>query len=218
MSSEEKPKGGLLAVVERSRALLERPEGGGLAKSLSRLLAGSFGAAFELAFGAAFVDVSQKRIRVFLDELGYGATPPPSLLGDEDFVHAFFGALKAAGSTRRPAHIRLYARLVASAFEGERFRWTDTDDDLLSTLAGLTHRELVLLAALDRHGTGALDRAAAALGTDADEVQTMLARLERTGCWRPGTGFTSRFRTLRDRVRLDLDEMTAGEATRPLLR
>ncbi len=213
--SEEKPRGGLLAVVERSRALLERSEGGGLAKGLSRLLTGSFGAAFELAFGAAFVDVSQKRIRIFLDELGYGATPPSSLLGDEDFVHAFFGALKAAGATRRPAHIRLFARLVASAFEGERFRWTDADDDLLSTLAGLTQRELLLLAALDRHGADALDRAAAALGADEDEVRTMLARLERTGCWRPGTGFTNRFAELRERVRLDLDEMAADVDSPP---
>jgi hypothetical protein len=211
MSSEEKPRGGLLAVYERSRALLERPEGG-IARGLARLVTQSFGAAFELAYGAAFVDFAQKRFRVFLDELGFGATPPPALLTDEDFVHAFFATLKAAGVTRRPAHVRLYARLIGSALDGSRFHWTDADDDLLSTLSDLTYRELILLAVLDRHGgdaAAAEPDAAAALDTDADEVRTMVARLERTGCWRPGAGLTARFRTLRDRTRLDLDELRA---------
>lgn len=209
--AEDKRRGLLTVVGDR---LLDRSEGG-LARGFTRLLAGSFGAAFEIVLGTSFVDLTQRRLRVFLDELGFDNAPPRALLTHEDFVHAFFAALRAAGVTRREPHVRLFARLVKSRLDRGRFTWTDTDDDLLATLGDLSYRELRLLAALDCYGADALDRAAEVLDTDADEVRSMLARLERTGCWRPGGeaaggGLTARFRNLRDRIGLDLDELPAG--------
>ena len=167
------------------------------------------GGAVDTAITTQYQRIHEERTRAFFDELAAGRIEvSPELLASEDFLHAFFASYRAATRARQREKTRLFARLLRSVGDGHVLRDIDDFDDYLSILEELSFREWSLLAKVERleemTAQSQPDRNPAQrcasfweslkgeaerdLGIPGDELDFLMARLPRTGCYETFAG------------------------------
>lgn len=130
-------------------------------------------------------------------------------LDDEDLLHAVLLALEKASHARREEKARLFGRLLDGYILERIDRETDDYEEMLSILDDMSCREMEILRELDacersspvppaaqgnelRRVSQFWDRFIAAAsvrtGTPTEELPGLLARLARTGLYKPITG------------------------------
>lgn len=172
-------------------------------RSLIQLIPFGFGSAIDAAVLTRLQNISEERTRTFFDELSKGNIKlKPELLESEDFLHCYFATVKAALNSRRQEKIRMFARLLKSSTLPDSFLSTDEYEEYLKILDELSYRELLILFILEKYEsnsistddkTGAkaihlfwerfIDEIEATFGISDGEINALLTRLNRTGCY-----------------------------------
>jgi len=168
--------------------------------------AGTFGvvSGLDSALATHIQNMRETRLRLFFEELDKGDVQ----LSDEiiqscDFLHAFFATTKAALNTRRKEKIQMFARILNSFAAKSCEVGIDEYEDYLNVLDELSYREIVVLTILGKYEKmetlesqlsasmrahsfwdDFIQEAAANLSIGRDEVESILLRLTRTGCYR----------------------------------
>lgn len=147
--------------------------------------------------------VAEERAKEFFAELSKGSIEfTEEIIQSEDFIHRWLITAKAAVNTRRREKIRLFARLLKSSFLSETSVTTDEYEEYLSILDELSYREFLVLSTLERYERefppnenenelqkvyrfweDFVSEIKQELDLTFDEVQAMLTRLNRTGCY-----------------------------------
>lgn len=160
-------------------------------------------AAFDTALMIQADKVAKERARTFFEELAKGKIElTRELIEGEDFLHCFFGSLRAAVRSRKREKIRIFARLLRSTLEAQSLSRTDEFEDYLAILDDLSVREIAVLVTLEKYQTEfppsdvreAPQKAdafwpkfktesVAIYGSPEKEVDALIARLERTGLY-----------------------------------
>lgn len=194
----EDPKVELLARYERQPII----------RGLVQLVPFGIGSAVETVLLARFQAYRADRLREFFDELGTGSlTLTPELIESNDFLHCYFATIGAVVKSRRHEKARYLARLLKSAFVPGGVSSTDEYEELLSIIGELSYRELGILSLLAqyeratplRSGENELQRAGRfwpSLTAEAERLfgvsttmfQSILVRLQRSGCYEEFTG------------------------------
>jgi hypothetical protein len=201
-------------VQESSRleALVTRYQGSPLLRGLIQLLVHweptGVAGALEAGLVTKIQNVREERLKTFFDELEAGKIQlTRELIESEDFLHCYFATVRAALNSRRREKIQMFARLLKSSAMPLSFSGTDEYEEYLSILDDLSYREILVLATLERY-TGQfplgpeeneLQRANRFwddftkelehnLGLPAGEIDGVLTRLNRTGCYETFTG------------------------------
>lgn len=148
-------------------------------------------------------EIGKERAKELFDELSEGSIElTKEIIQCEDFIHRWVITAKAALNTRRREKIRLFARLLKSSFLLDTSVTTDEYEDYLSILDELSYREFLILSTLERYerefppseNENQLQNTSRfweefvseikqELDLTFDEVQAMLTRLNRTGCY-----------------------------------
>ena len=106
--------------------LLQRYERNPIIKGLIQLIPYSIGGAIDATLAATLLNIREKRLRIFFDELGSGRIElTQNLIASEDFLHCYFATVKAALNSRREEKIRMFARLLKSYTLPNSFSGTD---------------------------------------------------------------------------------------------
>ena len=141
---------------------------------------------------------------MFFEELDEGDVQlTDEVIQSHDFLHAFFATTKAALNTRRKEKIEMFARILSSFAAKSSEVSIDEYEDYLNVLDELSYREIVVLSILVKYEKtetfgsqfsasmrarsfwdAFIQEAAASLSVDRDEVESILLRLPRTGCYR----------------------------------
>jgi hypothetical protein len=117
-------------------------------RGLIQLIPYGIGSAFDTALTTALMNWREKRFRIYFDELSKGSKVlTEQLIGEEDFLYAYFSTLKASINQNREQKIRLYARFLCNAVALNKIG-TDAFDEFLSILDDLSLRELQILLLL----------------------------------------------------------------------
>jgi hypothetical protein len=188
--------------------LFERYERQPILRALVQLIPFGAGSAVDTGLAVAAARHEEERLRTFFDELGKGKIElTVDVAKSEDFVHAFLATTTAARRTRQREKIRYLARLLRSTFSAEPPRSSDEYEEMLSIVEELSARELEILALLGsaeretrfRGDENDLQRANAIwprfeilvrehLRLSPEEMEPMLVRLQRSGCYVEITG------------------------------
>lgn len=154
--------------------------------------------------------IEDDRRRIFFDELGNGTIYlNPELIQSDDFLHCYFATCKAAMRSRTEEKIRNCARLLKSALDESTFADTDEYEEYLQILDELTYREFLMLVKLDdyekkfpirqdENDIQCLERYWEQYKNDLiekinipeEEIDSLMIRLTRTGCYETFTGKT----------------------------
>lgn len=174
-------------------------------KALVQLIPYGVGGALHELASARAQEIKDKRMRVFFDELA-SAVLSESLIQNDDFLHALFSALKASINTRRQEKIKLFARLLLNLAGRDISKDSDEFEDMLKILDELSHREMQILLTLEHYEAmypsdgdrpdlilpeywnAFVQNACELLKIDKQELEGMLARLSRSGCYVDLTG------------------------------
>ena len=177
-----------------------------IVQALARFLPG--GSSLDVLLKTRAQEIGAERARVFFEELAQAqAEITAEIIESEDFIHRFVITAKAAVNTRRQEKIRLFARLFSSSMGDEPGVNTDKYEEYLAILDELSYREFVILSTLERYesrfpkqesGNGLtrcsrfwadfLAELEQITGLQKDEINAMLSRLNRTGCYSTFTG------------------------------
>lgn len=172
-----------------------------IVQALIQLVPG--GGSLDILFKERAREIAEERATEFYEELSReGAEITPELIQSEDFIHRYVITAKAAANTHRREKIRLFARLLNSSFAQAPSVTTDEYEEYLSILDELSFREFSILAILEKledshplqEGENGLQRSSRfwndflfqvthKFGINEDEVNAILARLNRTGCY-----------------------------------
>lgn len=183
--------------------LARRYEKKPLLRGLIQLIPFGFGSSIDAALLTRLQNISEERTRTFFDELSKGKIElKPELLESENFLHCYFATVKAALNSRRREKIKMFARLLKSSTLPGSFSSTDEYEEYLEILDELSYRELLILLILEKYESqfplkteeNALQRAShfweqfndelkTTLGIPRDEVNAIMTRLNRTGCY-----------------------------------
>jgi len=182
--------------------LVRRYQGQPLLRALAQLIPLGIGSALDTALATHYSNIQQSRLQSLFDELGRGNIAlTPALIESEDFLHCYFAALRATVNTRRREKIHLFARLLAGAAKYDDIASVDAFEEYLALLEDLSYRELILLSILDRLQAshphlpeendlqrtlrfwGEFETAAADAGIRLGDLDAMMLRLARTGCF-----------------------------------
>ena len=189
-------------------ALLARYERQPIIRGLVQLVPFGIGSFVETTLLVRFQAYRTDRLREFFDELETGGVPlTPELVESNDFLHCYFATLGAVVKSRRKEKARYLARLLKSALAGEGVSSVDEYEELLSIIDELSYRELSILSLLARHeratprqeGENELQRAGRfwpTLAAEAEKLfgvsgamlQSILVRLQRSGCYEEFVG------------------------------
>lgn len=188
--------------------LIKRYETNPVIRGLIQLIPFGIGSAVDVALCVQLENIRKDRIRTFFDELGNNSVQlTPELLKSEDFLHCYFATTKAALNSRRREKIEMFAKLLKSSVRGGPFDSTDEYEEYLSILDELSYRELMILFKLhkfesdliheenendlqranrfwDKFNTELIDQ----LRIPANEIDAVLTRLNRTGCYETFVG------------------------------
>lgn len=165
------------------------------------------GSAYDVMLSHKISEMRSARFRTLMDELSKGDRElTPELVDNEDFLHAFFCAAKAALNSNREEKIRLFGRLLLNAAKTNSLT-TDTFEEFVSILDDLSLREFQILLMLQnyekqtkrREEQNALQFSSSfwdsfeeaiekELGIKKPEIPSMLTRLSRTGLYESFTG------------------------------
>ena len=172
-------------------------------KALIQIVISGPGSVIDTALTARIKEINSKRARIFFDQLNSGEIElTEELIKSEDFLHAFFSTFSAAQRTRREEKIQLFGNLLRNSLTNKLINKTDEYEEYLKVLDELTYREIILLRLLESyerkypHNPGQNDAKRAnrfwsefivearnIFHTNNDEIDSMLIRLTRTGCY-----------------------------------
>jgi len=153
-------------------------------------------------------NITKKRLKIFFDELEKGNIQlTQELIESEDFLHRYFATGKAAINSRRAEKIQFFSRLFLTGTIQEEISDTDEYEELLRILDKLSYREIQILFILDKYeiqysqkeNENDLQRAnhfwsdfeedlQSSLQITKEEINGLLVRLLRTGCYEIFTG------------------------------
>jgi hypothetical protein len=177
-------------------------------RGLIQLIPFGIGSGIDAALLTRLQNISEERTKAFFDELAEGnIVLKPELLESEDFLHCFFATAKAALNTRRREKIKFFAKLLKASTLPDAFSNTDEYEEYLWILDELSFRELSILFILDNYESqfpkiaeeNDLQRAnrfwdrfttelIEKLSVPKDEIDAILTRLNRTGCYETFVG------------------------------
>lgn len=185
-------------------SLVNRYERNALIRGLIQLIPLNIGSALDTAVLIKVQAIRAERAKEFFDELSRGEQElKPDLLESNEFLHCFFATSEAALKTNRAEKIRMFARLLRSSTDDGKFSGIDEYEEFLGILNELTYRELALLTLLDNYetrfpktgpGENEINRAmrfwkefcdelVTAFGIKDIEIDAVLHRLNRSGCY-----------------------------------
>jgi len=177
-------------------------------RGLIQLIPFGIGSGIDVTLVTTIQNIRADRVKTFFDQLEVNdAELSPELLKSEDFLHCYFATVNAALNTKRREKIRLFAQLLSSAVFTNLFDHSDEYEEYLSILDELTFRELMILNILHRYEEATpfnqnendLQRAnrfweqfigevETELQIPRNEIDSLLTRLNRTGCYETFTG------------------------------
>lgn len=187
-------------------ALSEKYSGHPVLQSLLSLIPGWTAADNMLLWRAN--EIKMERINVFFEEIANGHCElTRDLIDNNDFLHSYFCAVRAASNCRNAEKIKQFARLFLSPHIPDLQVTPDEQEDLLSILEQTTVREFAALNNLYQHEC--LNRRSAhenelqhtmkywgrfkadiisTIGIPGGSFNSFMARLERTGLYIRFTG------------------------------
>lgn len=195
--------------LTRDKSLLERYESNPVIRGLIQLLPLGIGSGVDVAITVQLENIRRERLKTFFDELGDGSIQlSEDLLESEDFLHCYFATAKAALNSRRREKIRMFASLLKSSTQEGKLSNIDEYEEYLSILDELSYRELMVLFKIDEYESkfplkkedeNELQRASRfweqfsedlfnELGIPKNEINSILTRLNRTGCYETFVG------------------------------
>lgn len=194
-----------LATLE---SLAQRYEHNATIRALVQLIPMSIGSAIDTALLTRLQAMRIERARVFFDELAKGEQQlSPELLKNNDFLHCYFSTTAAVLRTHRTEKIQMLARILGAATKNGNFAVIDEYEEFLTILDDLSHRELLVLATLakyealhpqgndendlqraNRFWDSFTDELVHRLEIRPAEVDSLLTRLSRSGCYEAFTG------------------------------
>jgi hypothetical protein len=188
----------------------EKYEKNPVLRGLIQLVPFGIGSAIDASLSVFLQNVYYKRTRIFFNELAEGKkTLTAELLESEDFLHCFFATTKAALNSRRTEKIKMFARLLNSVIEPNSFFNTDEYEEYLNILDELSLREILILFTLESYESKLTTKPEPGkikfnelipfwtefendihtnLGIPKNEIDAVLTRLVRTGCYELFTG------------------------------
>lgn len=178
-------------------------------RALMQLIPFGAGSAIDTALSGKVQQMREARLHTLFQELRDGERElTDDLVQSEDFLQAFFATTSAALRTKRTDKIRWFGRLLLAATGANPgLSLADEHEDFLAILDDLSYREIGVLATLAEletahpktPGVNDLQRAGrfwndfthtvcARFQVPAEEVQGILARLNRSGCYETFSG------------------------------
>jgi hypothetical protein len=166
------------------------------------------GSGIDAALVTVIQNIREDRAKEFFDEFGKGKIDlPPELLESEDFLHCFFRTTKAALNSRRREKIRMFARLLNSSARPDSFSSVDEYEEYLGILDEISYREFLALSILEKYESeipsppdesdfqragrfweSFLGKLQTKLNIPRNEIDSFLARMNRTGCYETYVG------------------------------
>jgi hypothetical protein len=196
--------------VASVEAILEHYNHNPVLRALVQLLFPFFGTAADIALVETYGQMLQDRMRVFFDELGSGDIPlTEDLLKSQDFIHCFMCTFRAVIRTHQQEKLELFARLLKSTATISTYskHAIDEYEEYLSILNDMSLREWHILDLIYSFETSCPKQAnensvQCAMRywpqlrkelisrelTMENQVNSFLARLNRTGCYVTFTG------------------------------
>jgi hypothetical protein len=190
--------------------LIKKYEKNPIIRGLIQLIPFGIGSAVDVSLITHFHKFQYERARTFFDELFSGKVIlTTDLINSEDFLHAYFATFKAALNSRRREKIKMFAQMLSSAVTSNILSNIDEYEECLQILDELSCRELLLLNILEKHekryelhkgenenkakkSSHYLDEffkeAQNTLSITREEVNAMLSRIKRTGCFETFAG------------------------------
>lgn len=174
-----------------------------LIRVLMQLIPFGIGSAIDVGISSNAKRIKEVRQREFFNELAGGSLIlDENLINSEDFLHCFFSTYKYAIDTRQKEKIKMFARLLKSSLNESAFSDTDEYEEYNQILDELTYREFQMLVKLDefeknfplKQDENDLQRLERfwdqykkelieELKVPEDEIDSMMIRLNRTGCY-----------------------------------
>ncbi len=191
---------GLPAIVE---GLAKRYKKNFVIRSLVQLIPFGIGSAADTTIVTLVENIREDRVRTFFDELAAGKVElKQELLENEEFLHCYFATVSAALRSYRKEKIRMFARLLKKSTLPDSLSNIDEYEEYLGILDELSYREILVLNLLDKYESkfpqekdkNDLERAnrfwdeftkelEESLQVPQDEIDAVLTRLNRTGCY-----------------------------------
>lgn len=188
--------------------LMEEYEKKPMLRALIQLIPFGIGSAGDVYLTTKINNIRYERAKNFFSELDNGDIEISSdMLESEDFIHFYYQTVKAALNSRRKEKVKMFARLLRSSICHETFSTVDEYEEYLSILDELSYRELAVLFKLEayeeqfphKEDENDLQRANKfwdkftqelinELLIPKDEIDAVLTRLNRTGCYETFVG------------------------------
>jgi hypothetical protein len=181
-----------------------------LVRALMQLIPLGIGSAIDVGICANAKRIKDMRQREFFNELADGSVIlDEKLIDNEDFLHCFFSTYKYAIESRKKEKIKMFARLLKASLSEDVFSDTDEYEEYLKILDELTYREFLMLVKLDdyekdyphkqddndiqrseRYWEHYKNDLIQELNIPEQEIDSLMIRLTRTGCYETFTGKT----------------------------
>lgn len=188
--------------------LIEKYENNPVIRGLIQLVPGGIGSSIDVVLCIEIEKIKSERLKTFYDELGNGdIVISEDLILSEDFLHCYFSTLKAVINSRRREKIQFFAKILKSSISCKPILTTDEYEEYLNILDELSYRELSILFKLHsfeskypkmaeendlqrstRFWPEFVSEIVEKLEIHPDEVQSILTRLNRTGCYETFVG------------------------------
>jgi hypothetical protein len=198
----------IMSVPQIIETLVKRYERSAVLRALVQLVPLSIGSAADTALLTRVAAIRADRTRVFFDELAKDEKLlRPELLENNEFLHCYFATAAAALRTQRNEKIQSLARLLRSSTENGKIDTADEYEEFLNILMELSQRELSVLLILDQYETqyplqgdendlqranrfwdAFVQRLSQDFSIGVREVDSLLTRLNRSGCYETFTG------------------------------
>ncbi|GAA0106651.1 hypothetical protein UT300013_32750 [Paraclostridium sordellii] len=153
-------------------------------------------------------NVQQKRMKVFFDELESGnINLSEEIIKSDDFLHKYMITRNVVTKTNRKEKIKIFAMLFKSSINNEGDFTVELYEEYLNILDELYYREFYILSKLykfenkyplepnedglkrcTKFWNEFLNEINHELDIDKDEIDAILTRMTRTGCYKEFTG------------------------------
>ena len=173
-------------------------------RALVELVPEGVGGALNELVAHRIEEIDNDRLDTLFHELSQGKRQlTRETIESEDFLHCYFATIRAVRITRQRQKIRYFGRLLASSYPSAgSAECADRFERYLGILEELTFEELRLLAIVAKHEQastpagnpfqnvcayweGLMKDAIDSLGLPRALIESLLARLERTGLYQP---------------------------------